>query len=302
MKRIAELKEKLSGLKEIKRIGVVAAHDEHALEAALIAAREKLVFPVLLGEKDKILEMLKRFGFSADQVEIEDINSSEECAKRAAELVRKKELDCILKGKIETGVLMKVMVDREHGIRQSGTISSIGIYESPYYHKVFAVTDSGMLMYPTLEQKKDLTISAVKAFHALGTEKPKVGVLAAVEQVNPKMKESVEAGELKKMWQNRDIPGCWLEGPISYDLAMEKGAAELKGYESPVAGDADILVVPDICSGNILYKSLMCTGGAKTAGTIIGGMVPISFTSRSASAEAKYNSILLSAAIGNVFS
>ena len=149
-------------------------------------------------------------------------------------------------------------------------------------------------MYTYKEKKKAAIENAVEAFHALGVEEPKVAVLAAVEKVNPKMPETVDADEIKK----EGVPGCIIEGPISYDLAMDPDAGEIKGYESPVAGDADLLVVPDIVSGNIAAKTLTVLGGARTGGTVLGAMVPVMLVSRSASADDKYMSIVISALVG----
>jgi phosphotransacetylase len=178
-------------------------------------------------------------------------------------------------------------------------MSLLAFMESPHYHKVFSITDVGLLTYPTLIQKQEAIENALDAWAALGEQNPKVAVLAAVEKVNQKMKESVEAGQLKEKATAGIIRNCVLEGPISYDLAMEPGSAETKGYVSPVAGDADILVVPDIVAGNILAKSLTCTGGAKTCGVVLGAQVPLIITSRSAAPEDKYMSIVLSVLIGN---
>jgi phosphate butyryltransferase len=157
-------------------------------------------------------------------------------------------------------------------------------------------TDGGMMMYPDLEQKKKIIENAVGVLHSLGYENPKVGVLAAVETVNPKMPESVDAGKLKEMNQNGEITGCIVEGPISYDLAMNKESAEIKGFVSPVAGDPDILIVPNITAGNILGKCLVYSAGAKMAGFIVGAKVPIVLTSRGSSSEEKYLSLVISAA------
>jgi len=167
-----------------------------------------------------------------------------------------------------------------------------------FFHKVFAVTDVGLLIYPTLEQKKAAIENAVRAFCALGVIEPKVAVLAAVETVNPKMKETVEADALKQMNLAGEIKNCIVEGPVSYDLAMDPAAAAVKGFQSPVAGDADILVVPDMASGNLLAKSLTCTGGAKTGGVILGAIAPLIITSRSAAMEDKFIAIVISALLG----
>ena len=164
-----------------------------------------------------------------------------------------------------------------------------------YKRQLLAVTDQGLNTYPDLEGKKALIQNAVKLLHSIGIEEPKVAVLAAVEKVNPKMPESVDGAELKKMNENGEITGCIVEGPISFDLAVKQGAAAIKGYESPVAGDADLLVVPDIACGNILVKCMTDYAGALTAGTILGAKVPVIVTSRSAEATDKYYSIALAA-------
>lgn len=283
-----------------KRIGVVVAQDKHTLDAVLHASADGLVKPVLLGDKQAIAKVMSQMGESLENVEIIDIASPEGCAIEAASLVRQGMLDCVMKGKIETGTLMKVLVNKEHGIRRSDTMSMIAFFESPYYHKLFAVTDAGLLTYPTIEQKRDAIANAVSAFQKLGLARPKIGVLTAIEHVNPKMKETVEADQLKQMSLSGEITGCIVEGPISYDLAMSTEAGKIKGYDSPVAGDADILVVPDLITGNTLTKSLLYTGGAKAAGAIVGATVPLVLTSRSTSMEDKYMSILLNALIGKI--
>ena len=174
-------------------------------------------------------------------------------------------------------------------------MSHVAMQEVPSYHKLLAVTDGGMMMYPDLEAKKSIVENAVEVFNKMGYENPKVGVLAAVEVVNPKMPEAVDGAELKRMNQEGIIKDCIIEGPISYDLAMNLESSKIKGYESPVVGDVDILVVPNITAGNILGKSLIYSAGAKMAGFIVGAKVPIVLTSRGASTEEKYLSLAISA-------
>jgi phosphate butyryltransferase len=300
LKSFDQIKAQLGQFNQKKRIGVIAAQDEHTLDAVVLAARDGLVEPVLIGKKKETTELLKHLGQNPGDFEIVEADEADECAKTAALLVRGGSLDCLIKGKIETGTMMRALVNKEYGIRDSETMSHISFYESPYYHKLFASTDGALLTYPTLEQKKGEIENAVKVFHKLGTELPKVAVLAAVDSVNPKMKESVEAAELKAMWQEGKITGCIVEGPITYDIALQKEAADIKGFPSPVAGDADILVLPDIMSGNLLLKALSVTGDAKFAGTVIGAKVPVVITSRSMPMRDKYLSILLNAVIGKI--
>ena len=300
LKSFDEIKEQLGQHEKKKRIGVIAAHEEHTLDAVVLAAKDGLVEPVLIGKKTEITVLLEHLDQRPDELEIIDKAEPEACAKTASLLVRDGKLDCLIKGKIETGTMMKALVNKEYGIRDSDVMSHISFYESPYYHKLFASTDGALLVYPTLEQKKGEIENAVKVFHKLRVVNPKVGVLAAVDSVNPKMKESVEAAELKAMWQDGKINGCIVEGPITYDIALSKEAAEIKGFNSPVAGDADILVFPDIMSGNLLLKALSLTGNAKFAGTVIGAKVPIVITSRSMPMRDKYLSIVLNAVIGKL--
>ena len=298
MKSFEEIRQKLLGEPVKKKIAVVMANHEHTLEALSETVREGLVAPVLIGDEAVICEMLMRYPMPGDAVRIVHEPTPELAAQMAADMVREGKVDCIMKGAIETGPLMRVLVNREKGIRRRDTMSLLAFMESPHYHKVFAITDVGLLTYPTLEQKAMAIENALEALRALGVEEPKVAVLAAVEKVNPKMPESVEAAQLKEMAESGRFGRCIVEGPISYDLAMDPEAAAIKGYESPVAGDPDLLVVPDIVSGNVLAKALTCTGGAKTCGTVLGAMAPLVLTSRSATADDKYMSILLAALIG----
>ncbi len=277
-----------------KRVAVVAAQDEHTLEAVIRAHKDGLVEPVLLGDREKISALLKTFGAEELSGAVVAVDDPSACAEKACEMAKAGEIDCIMKGKIETGALMKVLVNKEKGIRKGEVMSLLAFMESPNYHKIFAITDVGLLTYPNKDQKKAAIINAVEAFHALGIESPKVAILAAVEKVNPKMPETVEADEIKR----EGIPGAIIEGPISYDLAMDPGSAKIKGYTSPVAGDADILVVPDIVSGNIAAKTITVIGGGRTGGTVLGALVPVLLVSRSATADDKYMSIVVSALAG----
>ncbi len=294
IKNFAELKKRLKEMPEKRRIAVAPAQDEHTLEAVMKAAADGLVTPILIGDEVQIREIIRAIGASEEGIEIIPAADPSECVGKAAELVKAGKADCIMKGKIETGALMKVLVNRETGIRKSDTMSLLAFMESPGYHKVFAITDVGLLTYPDKEQKKAAIENAVSAFHALGVKTPKVAILAAVEKVNPKMPETAEAAEIKA----EGVDGCVIEGPISFDLALDPEAHKLKGYDSPVAGDADILVVPDIVSGNVAAKSITVVGGGRTGGVVLGAQVPVLLVSRSATADDKYMSIVLAALIG----
>lgn len=294
IKNFEQLKEMLKAMPVKRKVAVVPAQDEHTLEAISHAYKDGMVEPVLIGDEPKIREILAQIGTDADKMTIIHVEDPTEAIQKAADMARDGEVDCIMKGKTETGALMKVLVNRERGIRKNDTMSLLAFMESPNYHKVFAITDVGLLTYPSKEQKKAAIQNAVEAFHALGVEQPKVAILAAVEKVNPKMKETVEAAEIKE----EGVDGCIIEGPISYDLAMDLASAPIKGYVSPVAGDADLLVVPDIVSGNIAAKTITVIGGGRTGGVVLGAKVPVLLVSRAASADDKYMSIVIAALVG----
>jgi len=296
IKDFEQLIEKVQNFEGKKKVAVVAAQDEHTLEAVFHAAENNIVEPVLIGSKEKIKEIVAKLGKKISDDAIIDAADEIASAQKAVEMARNGEVDFIMKGKIQTADLLKAVVDKEKGLRTGKVMSHISIQEIPTYHKLLITTDGGMMMYPDLEQKKKIIENAVGVLHSLGYENPKVGVLAAVETVNPKMPESVDAGKLKEMNLNGEITGCIVEGPISYDIAMNKESGIIKGFVSPVAGDPDILIVPNITAGNILGKCLVYSAGAKMAGFIVGAKVPIVLTSRGSSSEEKYLSLVISAA------
>lgn len=296
IKNFNELIEKVRHFDKKKKVAVVAAHDEHSLEAVFKAADDNLVEPLLIGHKYEIKKIIKNLNRKFNDELIIDIENEAQAAYKSVELIHKGEADFIMKGKIQTADLLRAVVDKEKGLRTGNLMSHFIIHELPGYHKLLVVTDGGMVMYPDVNQKKQIIENAVSTLLALGYDKPKVAVLAAVEKVNPKMPETVDAAQLKEMNEKGIIKNCIVEGPISYDLTMCRESARIKGYKSPVTGDADILLVPNITAGNILGKCLVYSAGAKMAGFIVGAKVPIVLTSRGSSAEEKYLSLVLSAA------
>lgn len=278
-----------------KRVAVAAAHDEHTLEAVFQAAKDKLVEPVLIGNKKEIAEILKNLNVEYDISSIICTESDKEAAEKTVELINSNKADFIMKGKLQTADLLKAVVDKEKGLRTGKVMSHVAILEVPAYHKLIAITDGGMMMYPNADEKKQILENAVDVFLAMGYESPKVAVLAAVETVNPKMPEAVDADILKKMNQSGEIKDCIVEGPISVDLTFNKESAEIKGYNSPITGEADILLVPNITTGNIMSKALLEMANATMAGMIVGAKVPIVLTSRGATSQEKYLSLVLSA-------
>ena len=278
------------------RMAVAAAGDSHTIEAALQARAEGIVTPVLVGDKAVIDQVLAELGETVPAEDIYDVPDLAESARMAVSLVREDKADFLMKGKLDTAILLKAVVDKENGLGKGGVMSHFTAFEVPNYHKLLCAVDGGMVTYPTLEQKKAIIENTVGALRDMGYECPKVGVLACVEKINPKMPETVEADALKQMNQRGEIANCIVEGPVSYDCAMSAEIAEFKGFHSPVSGDCDVLVAPNIHAGNIMGKMLTITCGAKMAGFIVGAKCPIVMTSRGSSAQEKYLSIVISAA------
>lgn len=297
MKSFDELIKKVQGQGEKKIVAVVSADDEHTLEAVVKAKENHIAEPVLIGDEKRIRFILEKMSVqNPETYEILNQDSPEKAAEAAVKLINEKKADFLMKGKIQTADLLKAVVNKEDGLRTGRVMSHMAIHQMESYHKLLAVTDGGMNISPDLEEKKQIVMNAVIAFRNMGIEKPKVAVVCAVESVNPKMPETQDAEKLKIMNSEGKISDCIVEGPISYDLTMSKESAKIKGYESEVVQDADILVVPDIASGNILGKALVYSAGAKMAGFILGAKVPIVLTSRGSSSEEKYLSLVISAA------
>ena len=281
-----------------KKVVVAGANDRHALEAVLKAGQQGLIDYLLIGDRKEIHRISAELGYTLEPGKTIDIVEPNEMAVKAVEIIRQGMGDFLMKGKMETATLLKAVVDKQNGIGTGRIMSHIAILEIPAYHKLLATTDGGMILYPDLEQKKGILKNAIELFRQLGYECPKAGVMAAVEVVNAKMRETIDGAELKRLAKEEHYFGdCLVEGPISFDLAVSSQACKLKGYNSPVAGDVDIMLMPDITSGNLTTKGLYCLGGAKMAGCVLGARVPIVLNSRGASFEEKYISLLLCAAL-----
>ena len=283
-----------------KRIVLACAHDEHSLDAVYEAYKNNIANPILVGREKEIRKLMEEHGFyfGGEEV-IYDADDDIETAKIAVSLIREGKGDFLMKGKMQTADLLKQVVNKETGLQSGSIMSHVAIFEIPSYHKLVIETDGGMLLTPDAEQKTFIINNAVSALRNIGYEKPKVAVLCGAEILNPKAPESVDEAELKNRYLNGEIKDCIVEGPISYDIALSKEIADFKSFQSPVAGDADILVVPNMAAGNILGKSWTITAGATMAGIIVGAKAPIVLTSRGASAQEKYYSIVFAAAASN---
>ena len=277
-----------NGLRDVppRTAVVAAAHDPHTLEAVFQARRDGLIRPLLVGERDKILRIAEELGTPMPEEDVVDARDDGECARRSVELIRQGRGQLLIKGLLPTGTLLGAVVRRESGIRAAELLSHVAILDVPAYHKLMFITDGGMVVAPDLAQKRAILKNALDLCRFLGYEEPKAAVLCAVD-----------GAALKAEAERGDFGPCQVEGPISFDLATDRQAAQVKGYHSPVAGDADIFLVPSITAGNLLGKALYGMAGGKMAGLVLGASVPITVNSRGAAPEEKYDSIAIAAAM-----
>ena len=226
-----------------------------------------------------------------------DADTDEDAARIAVELIREDKADFLQKGYMQTSTILKAVVNKQTGIGTGGIISHTAFIEIPGYHKLLGVADGGMVPHPDLEQKKGIVKNAVAAFRSLGYDRPLVAAVCAAETVSPKIIETVDAAALKEAALAGEFGDCYVEGPISLDLAMDRASCEIKKYDSPVSGNTDILLVPYMAVGNIFVKGLLLYAGARMVGVVTGAKCPIALNSRSASFEEKYYSLMACAAI-----
>ncbi len=274
---------------------VACAHDAHTLEAIMTMRGENLMDCLLVGRGDDIRRIANEHGYQVSDSEIIEAATDEEAAQICVDLVRDGKAGFILKGLLQTGTLLKAVVNKQTGLNTGSVISHFVLLELPGYHKLLGIADSGMIPDPDLATKKAIVCNSVGALQKLGCRKPLISAVCAAEAVSPKIKETVDAAALKQACLDGELGNCYLEGPISFDLAMNPESAKVKRYESPVVGNSDMLLVPGLAAGNIMVKALLQFAGAQMAGCILGAKCPIALISRSASYEEKYYSLLLCA-------
>jgi phosphate acetyltransferase len=275
--------------KALEPIPTAVAHpcEASALAGAIEAGELRLIVPILVGPRSKIEEVAKANKIDLGKTKIVDAAHSHESAAKAVELVRTGEAELLMKGSLHTDELMAAVVSREGGLRTGRRISHIFVMDVPTYHKVLIVTDGAINIAPTLEDKVHIVQNAVDLVRSLGMEKPKVAILAAVETVTSKMPATIDAAALCKMADRGQITGALLDGPLAFDNAISKEAAKTKGIKSEVAGDPDILLAPDLESGNMIAKQLSFLANADSAGLVLGAKVPIILTSRADSVRSR---------------
>jgi phosphate butyryltransferase len=278
-----------------KRIIVAAAEDDNVLLSIKDAVEHNIIEPIFVGNKAKINKISEEIGFDVNKYAIIEENNSAKSAQIAVSEIRNGNADILMKGMVQTSDFLRAILNKESGLRNSDLLSHIGFFEMPAYHKIIALTDAAQNIAPDFNEKIAIIKNAVDMFHHLGNTNPKVAILTAVESVNPKMQATVDAAMLTMMNKRGQIKGCVIDGPLAFDNAISKEAAEHKGIISEVAGESDLLVAPDIEAGNVLYKSFTFFGKGTVAAVVLGAKVPIVLTSRSDSDRSKLSSIALAA-------
>lgn len=283
--------------KRKRKVAVAAAGDHHVLEAIQNACLEGIIEPILIGDSEIIREICKELKFDLEGIKIIDEKDSYKASLIATRIIGEGDADILMKGLVSSGVLLKAVLNKEYGLRKGSILSHVALFESPYYHKLLGVSDAAMNVNPDLHEKIAIIENAVEMFHGIGNMNPKVAIVGSVETVNPKMEATMHAATISMMNYRKQITGCIIDGPLAIDGAVSLTASKLKNITSDVAGDVDLIVTPDINSGNILYKSLAFLGGATSAALIMGAKAPIVLTSRGDTERSKFLSIALAAAI-----
>jgi len=281
--------------KQKKKLVLAVAQDKHALEAVKIAYHNNCIEPVLIGDMQKIKEVAHEIEFDVSKIEIIDKKDKNKAVEASIRLIRQASSQILMKGNVPTAKLLKGVLNKEWGLRTGNILSHFALFEIKGYHKLLGVTDVAMNIAPDLETKTGIVNNSVQFLNKIGIINPKVAAISAAETVNQSMTSSVDAAIISKMSERNQITNCIIDGPLALDNAISKESAMHKGIQSKVAGDADLLLMPNIEAGNVLYKSLSFFADARIAAVILGAKAPIVLTSRSDSEESKLNSIYLAA-------
>jgi phosphate butyryltransferase len=283
-----------------KKIAVAAAEDQEVIEAVASALKLDLASFILYGDETKIKALLSDYSVSENEkVTIVHTSDANGAATEAVKAVSNGEADVLMKGMVPTATLLKAVLNKEYGLRTGNVLSHVAVFEVDGYDRFTIVTDAAMNIAPDLKQKAQIIKNSVQIARGIGIETPRVAPIAAVEVINPDMQATLDAAALSQMNQRGQLKNCIVDGPLALDNAVSLEAAEHKGIKSEVAGKADILLVPTIEVGNVLYKSLIYFANAKVGAVIAGAKAPIVLTSRSDSAESKLNSLILAVCSAN---
>jgi len=286
--------EEIAKKEKSKKIAVANAEERDVLCAVVNAANQNIARPILVGNEEGIKKIAKEEGLDLSKCIFENLKGSEkEISKRTVELIKTGKADVLMKGKVSTSKIMKAVLNKEKGLRGPGILSHITIMELEKYHKLLVITDAAINIYPDLKTKIAMIKNSVSVSKKLGVDIPKVGVVGAVEKVNPEaMPNTEDAAVLSKMADRGQIKGCLIDGPFALDNAISSKSCEVKGIDTEVGGDADILLLPDIEAANIMYKTIAYLTDNQMAGVVVGAQVPMILTSRSDKDRIKYLSIL----------
>lgn len=280
-----------------KTIAVAAAQDEPVLEAIRDAKKLGLINAILVGDRDKIIEIAKSIGLDVNDLEIIHEPDNNKAALKAVELVSSGKAQMVMKGLLDTATILRAVLNKEIGLRTGRLMSHVAVFEIPNFDRLIFITDAALNMYPDMKAKINILNNAVSVAKAVGVEIPKVAPICAVEVVNPDMPATIDASLLSKMNERGQIKGCIVDGPLAIDNALSEEAAKHKKIISKVAGKADILLLPNIEAGNVMYKTLTYTTNSKSGGIIVGAAAPVVLTSRADSPESKLNAIALAALV-----
>jgi phosphate butyryltransferase len=276
-----------------KRLVLAVSQDSHSLGAVYKASQAGVIDPILVGSQPETEAILNALGLSLPNALFVHQPNTEKAVEEAVKLVSSGQADVLMKGNVPTPVLLKAVLNKEWGLRSGRLLSHFAWFEVSTYHKLIAVTDVAMNIAPNLQDKIAIVNNSVAYMNKLGISKPKIAVLGAIEMVNENMQATLDAALLSKMNQRDQIKNCIIDGPLAFDNAVSFESAKHKKIKSDVAGDTDLLLIPDIEVGNVLYKSLVFFAHAKVASIILGASAPIVLTSRSDSEQSKFDSILL---------
>ena len=299
IKTINELVQRAKEIKT-KKIVVACAADAHVLEAVELARTENIIDGILVGNESEIISIMKQLDINPNDYQIINETDKETACLSSVKLVSENDGYFLMKGLVDTSIILRAALNKEFGLRTPNRISHVSVMEVKTHNKLIFMTDGAMNIAPTLDEKRQIIENSIKIAHALGINIPNVGVIGAVEKVNPKMQATLDAQALVNMNKEGIITHCNVGGPFAIDNAINKEAALHKGITDPMAGNVDILVMPRIEAGNVFYKTMMFLANAKSASVIAGAQKPIVLTSRADSTESKYYSIALAALVSDL--
>ncbi len=290
---LSVFEERLLNNRVTNRLVLAAGEDLYALKAIVDAKKKGYIDPVIVGNKDTISKLSQTHEILLDGVELIDEIDQYSAVEKAVKLVSSGQAEILMKGATSTSVLLRAVLNKEWGLLKGDLLSHISLFQIPRYHKLLALTDVAINIAPDLQAKISILENAVEFLNCVGIKKPKVAIIAAVEKAYDSMPATIDATEIVKLAQLGRFHECIVDGPFALDNAINRESAEHKGIDSTVAGDADLLLMPQIESGNVLYKALSFLMETKSAAVVLGAAAPIVLTSRSDSHESKLNSIML---------